>query len=264
MKRCVKIVVGIAGGIALGASLRAGDVALNDNPYNAIVTRNIFGLNPPQAVDTTPPPVEPPIKITPNGIMTIMGQSQVLYKTSVTGKPDQSYMLSEGQAEDEIEVVKIDEKDGLITFNNHGIQEQLALSTSSSAAASAPGQAVPGFNPVSGISMPAIGGQNGFNPAINGGVNNPGGRGLGGGQGGMNNPNNSGLNPQFGVAHNYTAPQPQAEMDPDVQKVLIVANHLKAIQDNDPVANIFPVTDIDKDAGVPSNTANPPDNSPPQ
>ena len=45
------------------------------------------------------------------------------------GKPaaDDAYILSEGQQQDEIEVTKIDEKGGLVTFNNHGEVQQLPL-----------------------------------------------------------------------------------------------------------------------------------------
>lgn len=255
MKRCGKIAICLASALALNAVSRADDVALADNPYALIVARNIFGLNPPP-----PPPdpnaaaPEPTVKITPNGIMSIFGQWQVLFKASGGDKPgEQSYMLAEGQRQDDIEVVKIDEKAGIITFNNHGMTEKLPLANApASSAATTPGQ--PAINPATGLPMPMpIGGNNGangFNPFGRGG-NNPGGRNFGGGQNGVNGMNGVSI-PTPG---NYTPPQPQPAMDPDVQKVLIVANHLKALQDGDPVAQIYPVTDVDADAGIPSNIA---------
>src|SRR5471032_2440139 len=128
MKRCGKIAICLAGALTLNAGLRADDVALADNPYATIVARNIFSLNPPPPpVDPNAnAPVEPAVKITPNGIMSIFGQLQVLFKASGGGKPgDQSYILGEGQMDDEIEVVKIDEKNSLVTFKNHGLLQTL-------------------------------------------------------------------------------------------------------------------------------------------
>ena len=222
---------------------------MTGNPYALIVARNIFGLNPPPPpVDPNAQPAEPAVKITPNGIMSIFGQWQVLFKTS-GGDKDQSYMLAEGQRQDDIEVVKIDEKTGIITFNNHGVMEKLPLANAPSTAA--PPIPAAGFNPVagSGISFPIVpgsarnDGRNGFNPFNRGGN-------TGGGQ---NNGANNNL-PVSGGSYNNPQ-QPEATMDPDVQQVLIVANHLKALQDGDPTAQIYPVTDADAVAGIPSNIA---------
>src|SRR5882724_3737901 len=217
MKRCGKIAVCLAAGLALDAVSRAGDVAPADNPYALIVTRNVFSLNPPPPVDTTQP-AEPAVKITPNGIMSIFGQFQVLFKTSGGGKPgEQSYILGEGQGQDEIDVVKIDEKAGIVTFKNHGTVQELPLaSTSANGGATTPGQPAAAFNPASGFqsTAPGVGnsGRNGFTvPPVNGGANNPAGRNLGGGQSGANN---------GAQRSGYTTPQSQNTMDPDVQQVL--------------------------------------------
>ena len=65
--------------------------------------------------------------------MTVFGHSQVLFKVApVAGKPgpgakEDYYILSQGQAQDEIEVIKIDEKNGLVTFDNHGNTQELPL-----------------------------------------------------------------------------------------------------------------------------------------
>jgi len=135
MKLAVKVAICLAGGLALNAGLRAADVVLTnmtDNPYAPIVIRNVFGLNPP------PPPVapvkddEPLPKITPNGIMSIFGRLQVLFKVDSVAKPgkpseEQSYILTEGQQQDDIEIVKISEKAAKVTFNNHGTIQEIAL-----------------------------------------------------------------------------------------------------------------------------------------
>jgi len=136
----------------------------NSQPYATIVARNIFGLVP---VPPPPPPAEPladpPPKITANGIMTVFGDLQALFKVSEPGKggqpaKDQSYMLSEGQRQDDIEVIKIDVKAATITFNNHGTQQEIPLETAKDS------------GPSGGISTPGAAGPppggGGFNPAI--------------------------------------------------------------------------------------------------
>jgi len=157
MKRLGKIAVCLAGGLALCAGARAGDVMFASNPYEPIVVRNVFGLNPPS---TNPPPTIDDAqlpKITPNGIMSIFGQLQALFKVApkpgVKDAKEESYVLSEGQAQDEIEVVHINEKDALVTFNNHGILQEIPLSNA------------PKTN----------------SPGVTGGGDSPGGRNAGGG-----------------------------------------------------------------------------------
>jgi hypothetical protein len=136
MKRFGKIALCFAGGLALSAGLRADDNAptavnpLPDNPYATIVARNIFGLNPPAPLAPPPDPSLNYPKIKPRGIMGIYGHFRVLFQVSGTPKPgqtakDQFYNLSEGQRQDDIEVVKIDDKNSLVTFKNHGAVQEL-------------------------------------------------------------------------------------------------------------------------------------------
>jgi hypothetical protein len=118
-------------GFLATVSARADDTALADNPYGGIPARNIFNLvpiptNPP--VDVKPP--DPPAKITPNGIMSLFGQVQVLFKVAVPpkagqGPQEQSYTMGEGDREDGIAVVKIDQVSQTITFDNHGITQNI-------------------------------------------------------------------------------------------------------------------------------------------
>jgi hypothetical protein len=44
--------------------------------------------------------------------------------------------------------------------------------------------------------------------------------------------------------------QPQNTMTPEAQMIMIAAQHAKAQQEGDPIAPIFPPTEIDADAGV--------------
>ena len=196
MKRAGTFLLCLAGGLALAAAARADDLASADNPYATVVSRNIFGLLPPPTNPPEQKPPDPPVKITANGIMSIFGEWQVLFKTSVNkpGQPpkDQSYMLSEGQQEDDIEVVKIDHKASIVTFNNHGVVQELPLANTP--ASGGPGGAAPG-NPGPGFrNFPGRPGMGGGGSGA-GFVNTFGARGGGYGGG---NPGEPGANPNFG------------------------------------------------------------------
>ena len=155
----------IAGALLFSMSARSQDGSVSggtadvaDKPYATIVARNMFGLLPIPPPDTNPPapPVDPPPKITPNGIMTIFGRDQALFKVATKPKPGQpakedSYVLGEGERQDDVEIVKIDRQGQTITFNNHGVIQELALVEASSSGPSGgpgggPGQpsALPG------------------------------------------------------------------------------------------------------------------------
>ena len=191
MKLAKKILICVAGGLAFVTNLRADNVLLPGNPYATVVVRNIFGLNPPPLVDPNATTAQPPVKITPNGIMSIFGELQVLFKVAGKQPGQDAYTLSEGEQQDDITVVKIDEKAGVVTFNNHGIVQALPLvaATASSGPASAPSSA-PGSRAMPGTAPGSAGrntGANGFmNSFGNRGGNVPGSNGSGG-----NNPANS-------------------------------------------------------------------------
>lgn len=115
-----------------GAGRTTAQAANADSPYETIVTRNVFGLVP---IPIAPPPKAEPDnrqlpKITPNGIMTLFGKLQVLFKVATPGKPanqEDSYVMSVGDRQDDIEVKNIDEQSAVITFNNHGTIQELPL-----------------------------------------------------------------------------------------------------------------------------------------
>ena len=225
MKSAGKIAVCIAGGLALNAGLRAESIASPENPYAPIVVRNVFDLNPPQKIDTAPVvEAAPPPKITPNGIMDVFGHLQVFFKVSESGKPgqpakDNSYILSEGQGQDDVEVLKINEKDALVTFNNHGTVQELPLSSqSASPAPAATGNPnIPGFRPNVNVGGNPFGGPGNI---IGSGVN------VGGGvrSGGNGGNNFNGLPQVPARASSSATQQQQPAMTPEEQVIAMEAN----------------------------------------
>ena len=237
MNHSGKFTACLLGGLALIAGVRAEDVLSPGDPYAIVVARNIFGLNPPPPLNANSQNTDPPPKITPNGIMTIFGELQVLFKVAGAPKPggppptDESYILSEGQRQDDIEVVKIDEKNSIVTFNNHGETQQLPLVVTQPSSTPSPvttrptgGAGAPGgrFNP--GLVNPgggpgarvrggggAYGGGNGANSGISGGVGN------------ANVGSNLGNAPARNNTFNAASQIPEG-MTPEVQAIAIEAN----------------------------------------
>ena len=192
---------------------------VGDNPYQPIVTRNVFSLVPiPTNPPVDPSSLIPPPKITPNGIMTLFGNLQVLFKVAGVARPgfppkDESYVMSVGDRQDDIEVEKIDEKAALITFNNHGVIQELGLvpAADSGGGAPAPGYGQPG------MPMPGMGGHG------------PG--GFGGHFGRSRNYPNGNFAPVTVAGPPTTAPvtssdSNQEQLTPEAQVIMIEANRL--------------------------------------
>jgi hypothetical protein len=227
MKRAGKILLCLASGLAGNAIAHANDVVLPNNPYALVVTRNVFGLNPP-APATVPAPADPPLRITPNGILSIFGHVQVLFKVTVVkpGVPakDQFYNLSEGQSEDDIEVTRIDEKNGIVTFNNHGTVQELPLIATSASGGSAPMPAG-GINMTPRIPVPAM--ANGGNGYTRFGANGTlGGRNPNFGNGGNNPDANNGANFGGNSYGGNSGQQPQETLTPEAQVILMEKNRI--------------------------------------
>jgi hypothetical protein len=258
MKRVGKIAVCLAGVVALNAGLRADSIVLPNNPYAPIVVRNVFDLNPVPKVDASIVDANPPPKITPNGIMDVFGHLQVLFKASDPATPgqtpkDNSYILGEGQRQDDIEVVKINEKGGIVTFNNHGTVQELPLA--SAAASSAPAAAMMNPNIPSAIPGSRPNGGNPFGSPGNfgGSTVNFGGRNRGGGNGGNNSNGgmgNGGNNPNINLNQGSTSTRVNLEsqippgLTPEVQTIMIEANRMQSQQQGDPNAKLFPNTEM--------------------
>ena len=131
------------------AGAQAQAAAALDQPYAGIVSRNMFGLLPISTNNpVVEPTIDPPPKITPNGTMTLFGKLEALFKVASKGQPgqpakDDSYVLGEGERQDDIEVVKINQADGIVMFNNHGTIQELPLLAAVSTSAPAAGGSAP-------------------------------------------------------------------------------------------------------------------------
>jgi hypothetical protein len=101
------------------------------NPFQPIVTRNAFRLQPPQkAPETKLPPILSRIKLL--GITTILGDKRAILRVQRPAIPgeilaDQSLILIEGQSEGSVTVTKIDETAGTVEVNHAGTTMLLRL-----------------------------------------------------------------------------------------------------------------------------------------
>ena len=246
----------VAGALCI-VSARA-DVA--QNPYTPIVTRNVFGLVPIPTnapVDTTPE--APPPKITPNGIMTLFGKLQVLFKVAGVAHPgqppkDESYVLSEGDRQDDIEVQAIDEKAAMITFNNHGVVQKLALVAGTASAGSAapaasnfprPGLPAPGMTPGAGGNTPVgFGGRFGRTRTLPG-ASSPDASGAPGFGGDTATPTDSSIQRQI--------------LTPEQQVIMIEAQRQQYQQTANPMAGLLPPTVLTPKPGDQGGGGSPPE-----
>ena len=251
MKRVGKNAVGRAGRLVLSAGLLAGNLVWAGNPYTPIVTRNVFGLNP---VTVEAPPGDPPPKITLNGIMSISGHLQALFKVADPGKPgqqpkSQSYILSEGQLKDDIEVTRIDEKASMVTFNNHGVVQEIPMTSGTASSSSGPGSGSQGskgnFSSVAG----GAGGNGGSAGSFGRGAGNQS-RGAGNGGNNYNNDTGGGV-PALQAIPRTHPPNPQlapnsdntvdmSSMTREEQAAMILLNTEKLKNQRNPAAAIMP------------------------
>ncbi len=232
---------GLAGGLVFSANLWAAppqNGAVSGNPYSPIIDRNVFGLlTPPPPVDNAAALLEANLpKITVNGISVDLGNVEVLFKTSgKQGSKDSYYDLAAGESEDNIEVVRIDQSGGMVTFENNGVQQQIPLAEvphGSGGGGGNPGVIIRGGSPFPGGRF----GGGGFNPNSPGGIRpggfngqqaNHGNNGGGNGGGDQANANNMGLN--FGQHVDPSAPPSPAffsQLTAEQQAVLLEVNRV--------------------------------------
>lgn len=94
------------------------------NPYMVITNRNAFGLQPEQPL---PKPEElrpPPAKVRLEGIMSLMGTKRAILRLLKQGVPpgqEPVLMLAEGERDQDVEVVSIDEENNTVKIRNQGV-----------------------------------------------------------------------------------------------------------------------------------------------
>jgi hypothetical protein len=258
VKHCGKIASCLAGGAVLSVALQAAEPPtpnhlLSGNPYVAIVSRNVFNLSPP------PPPPDPAKeaekdlpKIVPSGIMSEFGHLKALYKVAAAppkpGQPpgkDAFYILSEGQGQDDVEVLKIDALNSLVTFKNHGFVQELPLVNAPASGTPAPAvmnNAMPAVRPAGGGINPSGsgGGFITFGAGANARSGNP-------ASGGNNNAGaaNNGVNLNSGGNLQSRIYQPEAgTMTPEQAIIAIEAQRAIYQQQGNPIARILPPTPL--------------------
>ena len=165
------VLAGLVAGMGISEAV-AADLAAN--PYQTIPERNLFHLNPPPPPAPAPETKVPTPKIFLTGISTLGGRKAALLKTAPQGKPgeppkERSYMLGEGERQDDLEVVAIDAPGGIVNvrYNGDAISVNFkdnAVASTTPAAPGPPGApGVPGAMVPRGIVAPPAGG--GFHPA---------------------------------------------------------------------------------------------------
>jgi hypothetical protein len=238
----------------------AAAVATSGNPYESIVARNVFGLNPiPVVTIPDAPPGPPPPKITLTGIMTIFGPTEALFKVAGVVRNhapphDESYIFTEGEMQDDVEVTKIDTNKMVVTFMNHGVQQDIGLTEGVASTGSAP--PAPTFPGQPGMRKfgRRFGGPGAFGGAPGGyqpeSHNSYGGGGDNGSQNG-NNPlgafNNNGQQSNYHDLSANISPT-VSQLSAEDQEALIAAAHAQAAQNNDVSAPMFPPTKFDQAA----------------
>jgi hypothetical protein len=150
-----------------------------DSPYSAIWLRNVFDLKPapppppPTTATNTPPP-----NVELTGITTLLGTKRALFMVQESGGPGkpagkpESYILTEGQRQGELEVLEISPKAKTVRIKVSDLVSTITFKTNQVAIGPqggapgvgtlpvggiprSPGFNPPGFNPAGGVPMPA-------------------------------------------------------------------------------------------------------------
>lgn len=143
------------------------------NPYADIVTRNAFGLKPPEPPKAPEPPKEEvaPSNIFMTGVTSIGGKKQVYLKVVTPGEKEPKYLrLGENERDGAIEVTEIIPKTGRVRIKNRGVPSTISFETHgaqmSMAAPVAPVVAGrPGVPPPPGV-MPSVPGAVTASPGV--------------------------------------------------------------------------------------------------
>jgi hypothetical protein len=118
----------LAGIVVALVGMQAEAIVSDNGAFEAIPNRNVFGLKPPQQAIITNLPVALP-KLILQGITTILGNKRVLLREEPAAQAGprmlppteaRSLILTEGQADGDVEVLQIDENAGSVMVKNSG------------------------------------------------------------------------------------------------------------------------------------------------
>jgi hypothetical protein len=131
----------LLGLLVFGSAANTLRAASSQNPYGGIVQRNVFDVKPPAPiplVEAPPTPQMPDIWL--NGLTDILGKKQVMMKVRFPSKPpkEESYILTEGQREGDIEILAIDVKAGTVKVKIFDQIRELSLEVNGVKPANAP------------------------------------------------------------------------------------------------------------------------------
>jgi hypothetical protein len=223
----------------------ASALASDDNPYQSIVDRNVFGLHPPPPPPSNEPPKPPIPAINLTGITTILGKKMAFMTIQLPAKAGEqpkpgptSFMLTEGERDGDVEVISIDEKAGTVKVSEFGTITNVTFGKLPSTPAPTPAVASMGGvpNPHTPVLPGTVPGAQRSIPArtLRLGGNNPAGNNTGA-EGAVNGQ----INPNMGVAQPQAAgyqSQPNtpsaadieaANRSPEENVLLYEANRLK-------------------------------------
>jgi len=238
---CSVVCVGLAAtGLAATIDAPANEAATNTdaNPYGAIVLRNVFGLS-----DAVVPPVtnkepDPPPNVMLIGLSTLetVPQAIVVVKPpQIPGHPppaEETYIMNQGERRGPLELVRINMKAGTAKIKIDAVESTISMRTNAPVHAAAP--------PVQGgvprppaYPLPAAG----YTPPT---------------QPGPANGNNGGI-----PDRPMRTDQPPPSLSPEEQTLMIEAQRQDAIQRNDPIATIYPPTDMSPPEYQPHDDAQP-------
>ena len=226
------------GSVLLSIGVRAVTPDVAGSPYNGIVERNVFNLHdPPKPPDPADLIKKDPLpKITLTGITTILGR-KVTFLTIPAAKPGgvaESFMLAEGQAQNEIEVKQIDEKAGVVKVSNHGEAQSLDFDHDGAKPVGPPPPAIqPPTFPRAGLPPP----QPVLRPL----------RPFNQNQGQRNVPlsrNGSAIDNAMAPMNGASQNQSQAPLTAEQATALIEIQRMKMQQEGDPTAQIMPPTEM--------------------
>jgi len=112
------------------------------NPYLVITNRNAFGLKPEQTAPKQEEIRTPPAKVKLEGVMNLMGKRQAILRVSKQGVPpgqEPVLILGEGERDQDIEVISINDEAGEVKIKNAGVVSTITFEKQSTGPGLAPG-----------------------------------------------------------------------------------------------------------------------------